>query len=714
MGINTEEREILQKRFGDYISECKTSKECHDDICVMVYPVVIDIDMGQQIKVKAVIEEIRTDYDYLENKSKPELPVIFFSVRGFVGHKVFQNVTKHTGLIVIDIDKKDNPDTDLRELKNRFGRDRHVLACFRSPSGGIKAVFNTNLKDKQHHKVYFHAITKYVLETYPEIIKIDTSGSNINRACYMPYDADAYYNPNSHRYCLSDQQIIEISQEIKTKNLYSNSLKPILEVDDYSFDDHYDNILYLLKYRTSMGIRAQKRTSVGIEDNQSSSLLNLTLEKRTSMGIGSDNDSLTSSHALSEKRISMGIENFDYYLPDIDTEEKRTLVGLYDSVFNKYRFNNIDKYIMSTDVPFFEIELWKHSYPHKLDYQTHIDEYYFRENTQEPLSTDNTLGFEETDGLDFCEVQIPEDGIKVGFRHRTLASFSMKFIFNNPFCHPKRLVEHMQYLNQKHCLDPQPDINPKPSDEEVKNIVLYNYQKFIYGELDFNKAIRKNHKNTGIMKKYVFHSRQYLDTCGSYTKQRAHQCFSKGRLGSNVRRYAKAIKSLQNGTKITYKKIAKQLDMTERHLRRIRIDQDYQEFFKIQDKHIKVYNASLKRTEVDGDVLDIGKDILEKRPNIIIMPNPNSSEDQNLGISDDEIMSIYHRVYLNVLNELNSEKKSQLMTMFHSVIRSFKVKEQRILLKDASDVSNDDYWLHGSLESKLLSLVNELKTLVSD
>lgn len=155
MEIITEEREILQKRFRDYISEYNTSKEYHDDICVMVYPVVFDIDMGQPYQIKAVIEEIRTDYDYLENKSKPELPVIFFSVRGFVGRKELQNVTEHTGLIVIDIDKKDNPDTDLRELKNRFGRDKHVLACFRSPRGGLKAVFNTNLKDKQHHWYLF-------------------------------------------------------------------------------------------------------------------------------------------------------------------------------------------------------------------------------------------------------------------------------------------------------------------------------------------------------------------------------------------------------------------------------------------------------------------------------------------------------------------------------------------------------------------------------
>ena len=706
MEINTEEREILQKRFRDYISEHNTSTECHADICVMVYPVVFDIDMGQSYQIKAVIEEIRTDSDYLKNKSKPELPVIYFSVKGFVGRKVFQNVTEHTGLIVIDIDKKDNPDTDFSELKNRFGRDRHVLACFRSPSGGLKAVFNTNIKDKQHHKVYFHAISRYVLETHPEIIKIDTSGSNINRACYMPYDADAYYNPNSYRYCLSDQQIIEISKEIKKKNLYSNSLKPILEVSDYSFDDHYNNILYLLKNRTSMGIRAQKRTSMGIEDNQSGSSCNTINEKRTSVGMGENLDYSSPDIDTIEKRTSMGIRSSSN---SNASNEKRTSVGLYDSVFNNYRYNNIIDYIMCTDVPFFETALWKRSYPYKLDNETFLDENYFGVNTQEPICTENTKGFEDTNGFCYCEVKIPKDGINIGFRHKTLASWSMKFIFNNPFCHPKRLVEYMQYINQRHCLDPKPDINPRPSDDEVKNIVMLNYQKFLCGELDFNKAIRKNHKNTGSMKKYVFRSRNYVETNDIEKHREGHQGFTKARRYKKVMTYAEAIKTLMNGTRITYKGIAKQMGITERHLRRIRGDEEYRDFFEIQKKLMNEYNASLMKNGVDEDVLDLGQDIIENHKNIL-KPDPEKTKDKDKGLSDEQKNRIYHRIYSNMLTGCSTEKETQLQKLFQSKILSFKTCEQRILMLDVSEVSNDDFWTHSSLESQLVNLINELES----
>ncbi len=552
MNINTEEIQVLRKKFRDYISASVTSQECHDDIGVMVYPVVRDKHMGQQFPVKTVIEEIRQDAEYLKNKPKSELPAIFFSVSGFTGSKESQNVTQHTGLIVIDIDKKDNPNADFSQLRKEFSWDKYVYACFRSPNGGVKAVFNTNLRTKEHHKVYFHSISNYVLVKYSAITKIDSSGSNINRACYMPYDADAYSNPYSYRYCLDDQQIAKISDEIKHSTNKSNSLKVILQVDSYSFNEHYDNILNLLKISTSFGLQID--------------------EKRTSMGMG---------------------ENLDSNLTDNLIDENRTSVGLYDNLFNNYRFNNIQEYKLSTDVPFFEIILRKHSYSYKLDYTTHLDEHFFQNNTQEPLSTDNTKGFEELDGLDYCEVIKPTQGIGVGFRHKTIASMSMKFIFNNPFCHPQILVKHLQYINNTYCLDPQPNNNPKPSDEEVQNIVLYNYQKFITGELDFSKVIRKNDKTRVVMKKYVFFSRKYVDICKSYTHLKAHRCFTIGRRDKNIRKYQEAIQMLQDGKKITQKRIAEYLGMSARNLRRYMTEENM-EFFKLHEDLIKKYNVALK------------------------------------------------------------------------------------------------------------------------
>ena len=156
MDINTEDKEVLRKKFIDYTNESVRSQDCNDDIGVMVYPVVWEKYEGKQFTAKTVIEEIRTDSDYLNDKPKSVLPAIYFSVAGFNGSKELQNVTEHTGLIVVDIDVKDNPDIDFNQLRKRFSLDKYVYACFRSPSGGVKVVYNTNIKDINHHKVYFH------------------------------------------------------------------------------------------------------------------------------------------------------------------------------------------------------------------------------------------------------------------------------------------------------------------------------------------------------------------------------------------------------------------------------------------------------------------------------------------------------------------------------------------------------------------------------
>ena len=63
---------------------------------------------------------------------------------------------------------------------------------------------------------------------------------------------------------------------------------------------------------------------------------------------------------------------------------------------------------MSTDVLFLEFLLLKNMLPSRLDYITRLDEYYFNDNPQEPVSTDSIEGL---DGLEACEVVITKDTV---------------------------------------------------------------------------------------------------------------------------------------------------------------------------------------------------------------------------------------------------------------------------------------------------------------
>ena len=534
--INTVDLSNLRDLFKDYVPKSAKRQQCRDDIGIMVYPNTGSVSGGKQVNITTVIEEIRSKSERLKVSDKKFLPAGYFSVAGFKGRKLDRNVIKHTGLIPIDIDKKDNQQTDLIELKRDLQRNKYTYACFNSPSGGIKLIINTNIDCNDHHDAYYYSIVKFLLAHYPVLTKIDTSGSNIARALYLPYDADAYFNPNAYKYFLNSKQVEEVICELKTVVLRNISSKVTLQVDSISFDEHYDNITKLIKNRTSKGLAMNK-----IHD-----------ENRTSVGIYES--------------------------------EKRTSMVMYDNIFNNYRYYNIGRGVMSTDVPFLELLILKNIYPHRLDYTTHLDEHYFKANTQEPISTTD---IDSLDGLDYCEVVLPSGStIREGFRHKTIASISMKLIFNNPFCHPTYIYKEVKRINDYYSEDSNPHGNPKPNDEEVMNIVMNNYTKFLSGELDFSVVIRKNDKNKKVSKKFVFKSRLYVDICASHTHSKAVRIYAKGKRDKNMKEYAEAIYTLQDGAKITKKRIAECMGMTTRNLRRYKTEE--------YDDIIKKYNALLK------------------------------------------------------------------------------------------------------------------------
>jgi VirE N-terminal domain len=531
--INTADfdKDKIRKEMLDFIDNNRKSPNCYDQQKIMVYENIEHIKGGKQVNIKEVIQDIRSKSERIAIKNKKLLPVAYFSVEDFNGNKEDRNVKKHTGLIVIDIDKKDNPDTNFVDLRRRLEYDKYTYACFSSPSGGIKLVVNTNISSKEHHLAYYEGIRKHFLYYYPEIKKIDTSGSNIARACYMPFDSNAYFNPNAYRFCFNTDQIVKILAYIRVKHSSKKSLEPLVQIESISFDDHYKNILNLIK-------------------------------KRTSMGLPQDNSN----------------------------NEKRTNMGLYDNIFNNYRYYNISAGVMSTDVPYLELIIWKNIYPSRLDWITRLDEYYFKDNPQKLISTDSIEGL---DGLEICEVVLPKNHvIKEFFRAKTLGSISMKLIFNNPFCHPDYIIKEVNRINDYYCEDPYPN-NPKPDTEEVRKIVMTNYAKFINGDLDFSTVIRKKNKKDEVSKKYVFRSKQYLSIDRSIVHLEAVRTFHEGRHGKNIRKFEEAICVLQDGKKITQKRIAEYMGMSTRNLRRY-ATQKY-------DELIDNYNATIKSCKAAND-----------------------------------------------------------------------------------------------------------------
>jgi hypothetical protein len=292
---------------------------------------------------------------------------------------------------VLDIDKKDHPDTDLEVLKAKMKRWRYTFVCFSSPSGGLKLVINTGIHDKAQHAGYFNSLCKLVKNNFPEITKIDGTGRNIARACYLPHDDEAYINTKAKAYELSSIEVEQLTSEHKNNQ---DPLHVVLHIDNLPIEDHVDNLINLIKNRTSVGYFSQLRICTEREIVES----HRTLVGNTNTFIG-------------------------------------TSVGYYDDIFNKYRFKNIEKGVMRTDVPILYLLIMQLSYPYKLDFNTFLDESYFSTRTQTKI---NILDLGNHDGLKTCEIKEFSRGIKTGTRHRTIASMSMKLIYNNPLCHPRR------------------------------------------------------------------------------------------------------------------------------------------------------------------------------------------------------------------------------------------------------------------------------------
>ena len=98
---------------------------------------------------------------------------------------------RHSGLMCIDFDHLSAPDDLFRRLLLDEYFDTQLL--FRSPSGdGLKWIIPIDLAESSHGD-YFQAVAAYILQRYS--VQIDKSGRDVSRACFLPYDPNAFLNP---------------------------------------------------------------------------------------------------------------------------------------------------------------------------------------------------------------------------------------------------------------------------------------------------------------------------------------------------------------------------------------------------------------------------------------------------------------------------------------------------------------------------------------
>ncbi|MBO9641316.1 MAG: PriCT-2 domain-containing protein, partial [Siphonobacter aquaeclarae] len=101
-----------------------------------------------------------------------------------------ENCAQRSGLIVIDFDDVEN----LPETAVQLAHDPFTRLLFVSPSGTGLKLF-VEIETEREHKDYFNDLSFYFQREY-ELIP-DASGKDVSRACFLSYDPNTYYNPDS-------------------------------------------------------------------------------------------------------------------------------------------------------------------------------------------------------------------------------------------------------------------------------------------------------------------------------------------------------------------------------------------------------------------------------------------------------------------------------------------------------------------------------------
>lgn len=112
----------------------------------------------------------------------------------FNGSQAESNFRKHSGFVCVDIDRKQNPDIDMKVLKLELAKMPFIYAVWVSPSGdGLNAVIRI---DGKRHREAFEAIYKYFLNSDFRI-EIDRGYISVSKFKSYSFDPDIYINKSS-------------------------------------------------------------------------------------------------------------------------------------------------------------------------------------------------------------------------------------------------------------------------------------------------------------------------------------------------------------------------------------------------------------------------------------------------------------------------------------------------------------------------------------
>lgn len=146
-------------------------------------------------EAKEATMKLREIDDHAEGQRFKALNFRAVSPAGIFSYRKANNLQRHSGLMVIDIDNITSQKR-LREMREQLLHDDEFETelLFVSPGGrGLKWIIYVGDMGGHKHSDCFQIIKKYLWDRYR--IEADKSGSDVCRICYLPYDPNCYINP---------------------------------------------------------------------------------------------------------------------------------------------------------------------------------------------------------------------------------------------------------------------------------------------------------------------------------------------------------------------------------------------------------------------------------------------------------------------------------------------------------------------------------------
>jgi len=136
-------------------------------------------------------EKLRSIADAVQARKYKAANFDYCTFSGVFTARNDKSLITHSELMCIDFDHVQNIDTLRQALLADEYFDTQLL--FVSPSGdGLKWIIDIDTR-KAPHGEYFASVANYILQTYS--VEVDKSGKDISRACFLPFDPNAFINP---------------------------------------------------------------------------------------------------------------------------------------------------------------------------------------------------------------------------------------------------------------------------------------------------------------------------------------------------------------------------------------------------------------------------------------------------------------------------------------------------------------------------------------